>query len=182
MEAYGKATKTKNALKPGMKLKRCTRTSLMAGVTALAALILTLATPAEVQDKADPVGKWKWTKTTPNGDAKYFLALKMDGGKLTGSLTSPARGGGEPVTAEIKNAKIDGDTITFEIIVPNRNGGRDQTNGYIGKITGDTMKLTLPGYGGRAGVTATGKGGFGGGPEWPMTLYATATREKQQVR
>ena len=151
----------------------------MAGVTALAAMSLTFATPAKAQDKADPVGKWKWTRTTPNGNAEYSLMLKMDGGKLTGSLTNPARDGGDPVTAAIKNAKIDGDSITFEMIVPNRNGGRARTNSYIGKITGDTMKLTLPGYGGRAGVTTTGNGGGGGGPEGPMALYATATREKQ---
>ena len=161
----------------------------MAGVTALAALALTFATPAKAQDKADPVGKWKWTKPTPDGDAKYSLVLKMDGGKLTGSLTRPAgdrdrdlargRDGGEPVTAEIKNAKIDGDTITFEMIVPNRNGGRDLTYSYIGKISGDTMKLTLPGFEGRAGVWATGNGGFGGGPDGLMALSATATREKQ---
>jgi hypothetical protein len=116
--------------------------------------------------------------------AEYSLVLKLDGGKLTGSLTSPARDrdGGEPVTAEIKNAKMDGDTITFEIIVPNRNGGRDRTNSYIGKITGDTMKLTLPGFEGRAGVWATSNGGFGGGPDGLMTLSATATRERQRAR
>jgi len=142
----------------------------MAGVMALAALALTFATSAKAQDKADPVGKWK---STPNGDAKCSLVLKMEGGKLTGSLTNPAGGGGEPVTAEIKKAKIDGDTITFEIIVPNRNGGRDQIYSYIGKITGDTMKLTLPGYGSHGGFSGTGNGGGGGGLEWPMT------REKQ---
>ena len=148
----------------------------MAGVMALAALSLTFATPAKAQDKADPVGKWKWTKTTPNGDAKYSLVLKMDDGKLTGSLTSPVGGGGDSVTAEIKNAKIDGDTITFEIIVPNGNGKRDRIKSYIGKITGDTMKLTLPGFEAHGGVSGTGNGGGGGGP---MALYATATREKQ---
>jgi hypothetical protein len=174
-----------------MKLKKYARTSLMAGVMALAALALTFATPAKAQDKADPVGTWKWTKPTPNGDAKYSLVLKMDGGKLTGRLTSPVGGGGgDSMTAEIKNAKIDSDTITFEIIVPNGNGGRDRTNSYNGKITGDTMKLTLSGFvahggvsgtgnGGHGGVSGTGNGGGGGGPEGPMALYATATREKQ---
>jgi hypothetical protein len=162
-----------------MKLKKYAQTSLLAGVTTLAAVALTFATPAEAQDKADPVGKWKWSRTTANGGAEYSMVLKMDGGKLTGSLTSPARGGGGPVTDEIKNARIDGDKITFEMVVPGRNGGRDRTNSYIGKITGDTMKLTLPGYGGRAGVTITGNGGGGGGPGGPMALYATATREKQ---
>lgn len=163
-----------------MKLKKYTRTSLVTGVMAFAALALTFVIPAMAQDKVDPVGTWKWTKPITNG-VEYSLVLKMDGGKLTGSLTSPARNrdGGEPVTAEIKNAKIDGDTITFEIVVPNRNGGRARTNGYIGKISGNTMKLTLPGFEGRAGVWATGNGGGGGGPDGLMALSATATREKQ---
>jgi hypothetical protein len=74
------------------------------------------------------------------------LVLAMKDGKLTGSLTSPGRGGGEPVKLDIKDAKVDGDMVSFSVDRPGRDGNT-MTSKYSGKISAEaiTGEVEAPG-------------------------------------
>jgi hypothetical protein len=75
------------------------------------------------------------------------LVLAMKDGKLTGTLTSPGRGqGAEPVKLDIKNAKVEGDTVSFSVDRPGRDGAT-MTSKYSGKISADaiTGEVEAPG-------------------------------------
>lgn len=78
------------------------------------------------------------------------LVLTAKDGKLTGKLTPPGRGGaaGEPI--EIKNGTVTGDTVTFSVERPGRDGGAPRVTKYTGKLEGDTItgKAEGPGRGG----------------------------------
>jgi hypothetical protein len=157
---------------------------LGAGLCAIFALG---AVAVQAQDqKVDPNGTWKWSQPGRNGapDREFSVTLKADGGKLTGSLTAPGRGGGDPVSTDISNGKITGDQISFEIVRDTQNGS--VTNRYAGKISGDTITGTQPG-GRRRGGGGGGGGGMAGGgtnspdgapapPPAPTTRPWTATR------
>jgi hypothetical protein len=62
---------------------------------------------AEDDKKADPSGTWTWTTPGRNGgaDRKMTLKLKVEGDKVTGTLSSPGQGG-EETKSEIENGKI----------------------------------------------------------------------------
>jgi hypothetical protein len=65
------------------------------------------------------------------------LKLKLEGEKLTGKLTAPARGG-ETRDTDIKDAKIKGAEVSFAIV--RENNGTTMTQKYTGKITENTLK------------------------------------------
>ncbi len=169
-----------------MQSKSKALTSLLAaGVCAIFALG---AVAVQAQDqKIDPNGTWKWSQPGRNGapDREFSVTLKADGSKLTGSLTAPGRGGGDPVSTDISNGKIAGDQISFEIVRDTQNGS--VTNKFAGKISGDTITGTQPG---RRGRRNGGGGGMNGGgtnapdggtpppPPAPTTSPWTATRSK----
>ncbi|MBC8001807.1 MAG: hypothetical protein H7X97_04385 [Opitutaceae bacterium] len=105
---------------------------------------------------ADVSGNYSWTQAGRNGgpDRKSTLKLKVEGEKVTGTMSAPAggrRGGNAdaadgkapaaPADLEIKDAKIKGDELTFSIVREGRQGGPATTTKYTGKITGDTIKL-----------------------------------------
>lgn len=119
------------------------------------AACLLLATGLTVS-AADVSGTYSWTQAGRNGgpDRKSSLKLKVDGDKVTGTMSAPAggrRGGNAdagdgkapaaPADVEIKDAKIKGDELTFNIVREGRNGGASTTTKYTGKISGDSMKL-----------------------------------------
>ena len=66
--------------------------------------------------------------------------FKVAGAKLTGSITNPGRGGGDPTVTQIADGKIAGDTFSFSVT---RNmGGNDMKIDYTGKVVGDKLELT----------------------------------------
>jgi hypothetical protein len=160
---------------------------------ACAAIALT-ALAVQAQDKkADVNGTWKWSNPGRNGNAgpEMSLKLKADGDKLTGTLTAPGRGGGDPVDTAISDGKIDGAKINFNVVRETQNGS--MTNKFEGTIDGDTIKGTTTGggRGGRRGQGTGGNGGTGGGdqggtaggtapatPRAPQPREWTATRSK----
>ncbi len=159
---------------------------LGAGICAIFALA---AVTTQAQDqKVNPNGTWKWSQPGRNGapDREFSLTLKADGSKLTGSLTAPGRGGGDPVSTDISNGKIAGDQISFEIVRDTQNGS--VTNKYAGKISGDTITGTQPGRRGRRNGGGGGGGNMAGAtnapdggtppPPAPTTNPWTATRSK----
>jgi hypothetical protein len=87
--------------------------------------------------KAD--GTWTWTVPGRQGgpDRKNTLKLKVDGDKVTGTVSSPGRQGQATDTA-IEDGKLKGDEISFTVT-------REFNNNkivakYNGKISGDTIK------------------------------------------
>lgn len=112
-------------------------------VVVCAVLALGAAAQVQAQDKkVDPTGVWKWTRPGRQGgaDVEISLKLKVEGDKVTGKLTQPARGGGGGTTdTDIKDAKLKGDEISFSTAIEGR-GGNVVTTKYNGKISGDTIK------------------------------------------
>ena len=82
-------------------------------------------------------GKWISKFEIPDGDEmEITYTFKSDGKKLTGSIESPM---GE---LEIANGKIKGDEFSFDLEF-----GENAIE-HKGKIMGDKIKLTVPGFGG----------------------------------
>jgi len=102
--------------------------------------ILTLGAVVQAQDKkADPTGTWTWTTPGRNGgpDRKSTLKLKVEGDKLTGTLSAPGRGGQSNDSA-IADGKLKEDEISFTVI--REFGGNKITAKYNGKISDDSIK------------------------------------------
>ena len=83
---------------------------------------------------ADASGTWKASMETPNGAMEATFALKVDGDKLTGTVTMGQMGEGA-----ISEGKVDGDNVSFAV-VRDFNGNQVRIN-YTGKISGDEMKI-----------------------------------------
>lgn len=96
---------------------------------------------------ADATGKWTSEQPGRNGGAPRVTTydLKVDGTTLSGTVTSPAFGGGDPIVSKISNAKVDGDKISFEVSRDMR--GTQITTKYEFTVKADEMtgKMTIPG-------------------------------------
>lgn len=114
--------------------------------TLVLAALSTVSLPAAVQDAA---GAWTLTFRTRDGHTlTSTLTLKLDGNKLSGTLSSP-RG-----TVPVDEGTVDGDRISFAII---RVGFGDKIRvDYTGTISGDTMRLKMK-NGAREPVDVTAK-------------------------
>lgn len=120
--------------------------ALSSFVTAVACalLALTAISQAQAQDKkADPAGTWTWSTPGRNGgpDRVSTLKLKVDGEKLTGTISMPGgRQGGQAQAreTEIENGKVKGDEISFS--VTREFNGNKFTSKYNGKVSGDAIK------------------------------------------
>jgi hypothetical protein len=109
---------------------------------AFAALCLVTAALA-----ADPSGNWKVTTAAMTGGGgggkgggarESTLTLAMKDGKLTGSMVSPGRGGGDPTTTEVSDASMKDDMVSFSI--ERDFNGTKFVSKYTGKLDGDTIK------------------------------------------
>jgi hypothetical protein len=91
---------------------------------------------------ADASGTWKWTQQGRGGGGgggtprESTLTLTQKDGKLTGTVSTPGRDGATS-TADIKDASIKGDTVTFS--VEREFGGNKFVTKYSGKLAGDTI-------------------------------------------
>src|SRR5688572_11677233 len=119
---------------------KSTQYSLTTLIKTAACAVLALSAVAQAQDKkADPSGTWTWTSPGRNGgpDRKSTLKLKLDGEKVTGTLSAPGRGG-QNSDVEISEGKLKGDEISFS--VTREVQGNKFTAKYNGKISGDSIK------------------------------------------
>jgi hypothetical protein len=91
---------------------------------------------------ADVTGKWTFEQAGRQGGParQVTITLKQDGSKLTGSVPGMGRGGDTPPT-EIKNGKVDGDKVSFEVV--REFNGNTMTTKYEGTVSGDEMKLKI---------------------------------------
>lgn len=116
----------------------------------VSALVLALAIAAMA---ADVTGKWVMERPGRDGGPgmSSTFDLKADGAKLTGtySMTFPGGGGGgfePPPPSQISNGKIDGDKISFDVVMDMM--GNTMTQKYEGVVSGNEikMKTTMPGF------------------------------------
>ena len=106
---------------------------------------------------ADATGKW--TADMPGRDGNTMtvtMNLKADGGAVTGTVS------GRRGDSEISNGKIDGDTISFDVV--REYNGNKMTQHYMGKLDGDTIHFTI-----------TMEGGMGGGQGRKLEAHRATT-------
>ena len=100
------------------------------------ALVVTLCVVAFAPLRAADVdGKWSGSIDTPMGAIPIEFNFKADGATLTGSMGGPD-GGQIP----IKNGKIDGTKISFNVSVDF--GGMSLDFVYTGSLSGDTLQMS----------------------------------------
>jgi hypothetical protein len=105
-----------------------------------AALVLGLGGLTAAEDKkADPSGTWKW-ETERNGQKRETtLKLKLEGDKLTGTITA-GRGKGEATEVKIEDAKFKDGQVTFS--VTREFNDQKRVTKYAAKVDGDALKGT----------------------------------------
>ena len=118
-----------------------TKKTLIVGLALLALAFVAMA--------ADATGKWTMEQPGRGGGPPRVTTfdLKVDGAKLTGTVTRPGRGG-DPMSTPISNGKVDGDKISFEVTTEMR--GMTMTVKYEFTVKDDQMtgKSTFPGMDG----------------------------------
>jgi hypothetical protein len=122
-----------------MQRKLYSFTGYLAALTC--ALLAWTAVPVQAQDtKADANGTWTWSQPGRDGGTARTntLKLKVEGDKLTGTLTSPGRQGSEPRSTPIENGKVKGDEVSFS--VTREFNGNKFTSKYNGKVSADSIK------------------------------------------
>ena len=117
-----------------MQLKHPPLTSLIKIVTC-ATLILGGVAPSQAEDKpADPTGTWSWI--APGGERTNTAKLKLESGKVTGTVFFPERGA-RIIQATIEDGKLTGNEISFRA-TRELNGNRLAIK-YSGKLTTDSI-------------------------------------------
>ncbi len=93
---------------------------------------------------ADLTGRWVASTQTPDGQKREtVIALKAEGDRLTGYMSSPQ---GDTAISE---GKANGDEISFVIV--REMGGEERKIQYMGKLTAEGLLIKMPGFGGRPG-------------------------------
>src|SRR4051812_37581588 len=100
--------------------------------------LLTLAVASLSALAADITGTWKAEFETQRGLQKYTFTLKQDGTSVTGKANVEREG--EKREAELKDGKVDGDTVTF--VEPLKIQDNEVNITYTGKISGNEIKFT----------------------------------------
>jgi hypothetical protein len=130
-------------------MKTQNRISLLTAALTIAAFLWTSGL-SMAADKGimDPTGTWKLATINAETKAKSperTLKLKLEGGKLTGTIDGRSEINGKVKMFEwaIKDTKLQGNAISFTVTHPPTYGkGPDSTTIYEGKITGETMRGT----------------------------------------
>lgn len=99
-------------------------------------VLVLIAIFALTASAADIAGTWKSSMETPNGTFESTYVFKVDGNKLTGTISM-----GQMGEAQISEGKVDGDSLSF-VVVREFNGDQFKTT-YKGKVAGNEMKLTM---------------------------------------
>jgi len=89
---------------------------------------------------ADVDGTWSGMVDTPGGQLPVSFTFKADGAKLTGTTL-----GADGAPVQIKDGKIDGNTITFNVTLDF--GGMPFDLAYRGVVAADQIKMTAEAFG-----------------------------------
>lgn len=99
----------------------------------LAAVLISLVSFVQAADKAGPEGTWKWKTSMNNQEREFTLKLKMEGDKLTGTISGRNNNENKIDDATFKDGEV-AFSVTRE-----RNGNKNVQK-YKGKVDGDTIK------------------------------------------
>ena len=99
--------------------------------------LLTLAALSLSALAADVTGTWKAEFDTQRGLQKYTFTLKQDGTSVTGKAN--VERDGEKREAELKEGKVEGDTVTF--VEPLKIQDNQLRITYTGRISGNEIKF-----------------------------------------
>ncbi len=116
-------------------------TSKFAKIVMGAVLLTGILTQAQAQDKkVDPTGTYIWTQAGRNGgpDRTNTLVLKVEGDKLTGSVTAPGRGGAAATPSAISDGKVTGSDVSFSVV--RDVNGNSMTIKYSGTVADGSIK------------------------------------------
>src|SRR3954469_24801384 len=100
--------------------------------------LLTLAIASLSALAADVTGTWKAEFNTQRGLQKYTFTLKQDGTSISGKANVEREG--EKREAELKEGKVEGDTVMFVEMLKIQDNEIRIT--YTGKISGNEIKFT----------------------------------------
>src|SRR5438105_12228941 len=100
--------------------------------------LLALAAASLSALAADVTGTWKAEFNTQRGLQKYTFALKQDGTSVTGKAN--VERDGEKREAELKEGKVEGNTVTF--VEPLKIQDNEIQITYTGKISSNEIKFT----------------------------------------
>src|SRR5580765_5605259 len=100
--------------------------------------LLTLAALSLSALAADVTGTWKAEFDTQRGLQKYTFTLKQDGASVTGKAS--VERDGEKREAELKEGKVEGDTVTFVETLKVQDNELRIT--YTGKLSSNEIKFT----------------------------------------
>jgi hypothetical protein len=88
-------------------------------------------------------GKWSMSQEASNGGPPRVTTfdLTVEGSTVTGTVTAPmgGRGGGDAAPVAIANGKVNGKTLTFEVV--RTFAGKPATTRYECTVSGDTMHV-----------------------------------------
>ncbi|MBI1790477.1 MAG: hypothetical protein HYR60_23335 [Acidobacteria bacterium] len=87
---------------------------------------------------ADVTGKWTAQVPGRNGTRETTFTFKLDGDKLTGSMTGPQ---GQEIA--ISDGKLSGETLSFTVNV--ERGGNSIRQTYTGKVAGAEIQFKREG-------------------------------------
>ena len=105
-----------------------------------AGLVLGLAGLTAAQDKkSDPTGTWKWETERKGQKRDTVLKLKLDGDKVTGTITA-GRGKDQTTEVKIEEGKFKDGEVTFG--VTREFNEQKFVTKYAATVDGDTMKGT----------------------------------------
>lgn len=103
------------------------------GCVAFVLVITGTAGLVRAEEKADPTGTWKWSVTFNNQTFEPVLKLKLDGDKLSGTMS-----GRDNTETAIDDGKFKDGEVSFS--VTRERNGQKRTTTYKGKLDGDTIK------------------------------------------
>src|SRR5262245_14824253 len=97
-----------------------------------AVCVLAVAGLARAEDKPNPTGTWKYTPEVNGQSLDVTIKLKLEGGKLTGSVSVA------DMESPIEDGQYKDGEVSFKV---NREfGGNKFVLRYKGQIRGDTFK------------------------------------------
>jgi hypothetical protein len=100
---------------------------------ALGFVFVVLVGTIQAADKPDPTGTWKWSVTFNDQKRDVTLKLKLDGDKLTGTIS-----GRDNTENKIDDATFKDGEVAFS--VTRERDGQKRVMKYKGKLDGDTIK------------------------------------------
>jgi hypothetical protein len=134
-----------------------------------AMILLTASLLVAAQTPIVPIAfEGQWETVSAGTSGRIVVELKLDGNKVTGTVTGPkAANPDQPGVPQKLTGKVDGDILAFNVGSPD--GARIIT--FVGRVSGDTINLNRDVEGGAGNGGGPGAGIFGFNGPSTLTLF-----------